>query len=281
MTTTLMPHPVLRPDGTDYRAGLGFDMSLAADTQYTLDDKILVKVRFDLKSRFMQNLVRAKKARITVVVKCPRTYERSVHVMDDTEATLELPHGLYADKIFLSPHISATEPIKSFRSSEHHAEFSGMEINLPAGAILARGNDTVLTIDALQTLSAAILLVPNNDLERGEFRVDVEEDRIEIRMHEDTYRSVSSLRKTDRRALYPSVYLAALTHAIQNVSSDSDRGWEGALKKTLEKEGVQIDDEENLRRNAYAYAQKLLKYPVNYLTEKTGDGGSVEVDYDE
>ena len=281
MTAILMPHPVLRPDGTDYRAGLGFDMSLTADTQYTLDGQILVPVRFDLTSKFMRGLVRNKKARITVVVKCPRTYERSVHVIDGTETTLKLPHGLYADKIYLSPHISSTEEIRPFKSSEHHAEFSGMEINLPPGAILARGNDMVLTIDALQTLSAAILLIPNNDLEKGEFRVDVEEAHIKIFMHEETYRGVASLRKTDRRALYPSVYLAALTHAIQNVTPDRDRGWEVALRKTLEKGDIRIDDEEDLRRNAYAYAQKLLKYPVNYLTERTRDSGSVEADYDE
>lgn len=281
MTAILMPHPVLRPDGTDYLAGLGFDMSLTADTQYTLDGEILVQVRFDLESRFMRSLIRGKKARITVVVKCPRTYERSVHVIDSTEATLKLPHRLYADKIYLSPHISSTEEIRSFKSSEHHAEFSGMEINLPQGAILARGNDMVLTIDALQTLSAAILLIPNNDLEKGEFRVDVEEDRIKIFMHGETYRGVAFLRKTNRSALYPSVYLAALTHAIQNITSDRDRGWEVALRKTLEKSNIRIDDKDDLRRNAYVYAQKLLKYPVNYLTERTSDSGFVDVDYDE
>lgn len=281
MTTMLVPHPVLRPDGTDYLAGLGFDMSLTDKAQYTLDGKILVQVRFDLESKFMRGLIRNKKARIIVVVKCSRTYERSMHIVDGIEDTLKLPHELYADKIYLSPHISSTEEIRSFKSSEHHAEFSGMEINLPSGAILARGNDTVLTIDALQTLSAAILLIPNNNLEKGEFRVDVEEDRINISMHEETYQCVTYLRKTDLRALYPSVYLAALTHAIQNIEKDRDRRWEEALKKTLKKGGIQTDDEENLRRNAYVYAQKLLKYPVNYLTERTSDSGSVEADYDE
>lgn len=281
MTTILMPHPVLRPDGADYRAGLGFDMFLAADTQYTLDDEIHVRLRFDLESRFLRKLIQSKKARIIVVVKCARTYERSVHAIDDTKHTLKLPHGLYADKIFLSPHISATEPIKSFKSSEHHAEFSGMEINLPAGAILARGHDMVLTIDSLQTLSAAIHLMTNNDLEKGEFRVDVEEDHIKISMHEETHRGVASLRKTDPRALYPSVYLAALTHAIQNIEKDRDRKWQESLIKTLEKNGICTDDEEGLRRNAYAYAQKLLKYPVNYLTERKENTGTAETDYDE
>lgn len=280
MNTILVPHPVLRPDGKDYRAGLGFEMSLTGKPQYTLDNEILVPVRFDLESRFMRGLIRGGRARITIVVKCPRTYERMALDMDGTETTLRLPLGLYADKIRLSPHVSATEPIKSFKSSEHHVEFSGMEINLPAGATLARGSDRELTIDSLQTLSAAIRLMTNPDLERGEFRVDVEGDYIEIFMHEKTYHDVASLRKTKPRLLYPSVYLAALTHAIQNVTQERSRKWEEALRKTLEKNGMQIDDDEVLKNRAYEYAQKLLKYPMKYIMEQSRDG-SVEADYDE
>ncbi|MDE0090074.1 MAG: hypothetical protein OXP12_01790 [Thaumarchaeota archaeon] len=275
MKALLMPHPVLRPEGTDYRAGLRFAMSLAGRPTHTLDGEILVPVRFDLKSRFMQGLIRDGRAGINVVVKCARTYERSVFKVDGTEATLRLPLGRYADKISLSPYVYAAEPIRPFRSAEHHAEFSGMRMDLPAGAILARGCDEELTIDSLQTLSAAIRLMTNSDLEEGRYDVDVEGDYIEISMHEKTRRDVESLRKTNLRVLYQSVYMAALTHAIQNVAQVRGRKWEVALRRTLEKIDVAVDNEEDLRDNAYRYAQILLQFPVKHIADLPGVSSAV------
>lgn len=267
MNTILVPHPVLRPGGTDYKSGLKFDMELVGDPRHTLDDKIRVPVKFDLESRFVRGLIRGKKARITVVVKCTRTYERTVFDMDGMKSVLELPLGRHADKIILSSYVSATEPIACFKSKEHHDEFSGVEINLPVGAILARGSDIELTIDALQTLSAAIHFATNNRLEDGQYDIDVEGNHIKISMNEKTRRSVEALRKAKRHLLYPSIYMTALTHAIQNVTPDRTRKWEEALRNTLKKNGISIDDEEDLKSKAYVYAQKLLKHPVRFITE--------------
>ncbi len=272
MNTILLPHPVLRPDGTDYRTGLGFNMSLTGEPKYTLDDKILVPVRFDLESRFVRGLIRGGKARIIVVVKCSRTYERMTLDVDVTETTLKLPLARYADKIRLLPYVSATESIERFKSPEHHAEFSDVEINLPAGAILARGSDTELTIDALQTLSAAIQLVPDDRLEDGQYVIDVGGDYIQIYMNAKTCRGVDALRKTNRGLLYPSVYMTVLTHAIQNVTADRTRKWEEALRKTLEKNNMWIDDENDRKSEAYVHAQKLLKHPVRFITAEPAGG---------
>lgn len=281
MKVILIPHPVLRPEGTDYRAGLRFDMSLAGKPSYTLDGEILVPVRFDLKSKFMQELIRDGRAGITVVVKCARTYERSMFKVDGTEVPLKLQLGQYADKIRLSSYVYAAESIKSFKSAEHHTEFSGMEIDLPVGAILARGSDQELMIDSLQTLSAAIRLMTNSDLEEGRYDIDIEGDYIEISMHEKTRRDVESMRKTNLRVLYQSVYMAALTRAIQNAAQVRGRKWEVALRKTLQKNGVPVDDEEDLQDNAYTYAQILLKFPVKHIAEQLGVGPVGEKNYNE
>ena len=278
MKSIFVPHPVLRPSGADYQQGV-FDMSLTDKPQYTLDGKILVPVQFNLESKFINKLIHDKKARITVVIKCPRTYERTIVDVDGLKSMLELSRGSYADKIWLSPHVSATEPIEHFKSKEHHAEFSDIEINLPAGAILARGSDTELTIDALQTLSAAIHLMTENSLEKGQYSMNVGGDHIEIYMHEETRRGVESMRKTSKHLLYPSVYMTVLTHAIQNITTDGDRKWEESLRKTLKNIDVPIDNEEDLQRNAYMYAQKLLKYPVRFITAPVVT--EMEIDTDE
>ena len=270
MNPILIPHPVLQPDGADYAEGLKFEMSLNGKPQHTLDGKILVPVRFELISRFVRELINRKKAQMTVLVKCPRTYERMSFDVDDTKRELKLPLAHYADKIILSSYVSATESIEHFSSNEHHDEFSDINIDLPAGAILAQGSDIELTIDSLPTLSAAIRLMTGNKLEDGQYDVNVEDDYIEISMNKATRQNIENLRRYDPNVLYPSIYMMALTHAIQNVTPDRTRKWEESLRKTLEKNNIRID-EEDLKSRAYVYAQKLLQYPVTRIMRQEGD----------
>ena len=268
----IIPHPVLRPENADYREGQTFDMStkVTEKLNYTLDGKISVPVEFVLESKFIRKLIHDEKARLVVIVKCTHTHERAIFNIDSTEnTTLKLPHEHYIDKIILSPYVSATVPIKPFKSDEHHEEFTDVDIGIPAGAILAQGSDTILTIDALHTLSAAIRLVPNAKLENGEFRIELEEDYIDIYVNDETRRSVEALRKTNLGILYPSMYMAALTHAIQNITPDRTRKWEETLRKTLEKNEINVNDEDELARKGYEYAQKLLKYPIKYITTES------------
>ena len=264
----LLPHPVLLPDGRDYKNGRKFDMTVGKP-QHTMDGFILVSVRFVLESAFMKRLLSKKRAKIFVIVQCSKTYKRETYTAERMELELRLPLVDYVDKITLSPHIVSTEPIKSFRSTEHHDEFSGVTIDIPTGAILARGSDTDLMIDSLQTLGAAIQLLTNNDLERGEYRIDVSEDYINIYMHEETRRYVEFLRKSKLYRLFPSVYMVALTHAMQNIESEDNRKWAESLKKTLDDNNIKIDD---LNDNAYKYSQQLLKYPL----KRDPDGDTID-----
>ena len=80
-------------------------------------------------------------------------------------------------------------------------------------------------------MSAAIRLLTGEGLERGEYRIDVGDDYINIYMHEETRRYVEFLRQSDMRVLFQSVYMVALTHAIQDIEPDDNRKWAEALRK--------------------------------------------------
>ena len=264
MKVRLIPHPVLLPEGSDYKDGCRFDMTVDKP-RHTLDGCILISARFVLESAFMKRLISKKKAKICVIVQCSKTYKREVHAIEGMDWELRLPLADYADKITLSPHIASTEAIKQFRSTEQHDEFNGIAIDVPAGSILARGSDVDLTIDSLQTLTAAIRLLTGDGLERGEYRIDVGDDYINIYMDEETRQDVELLRKSNMRMLFQSVYMVALTHALQNIERDDNRKWAESLKKTLVANNITVDDE--LKMNAYKHAQKLLKYPLKRDSE--------------
>ena len=139
----LLPHPVLTPGSNDYPNGL-FDMTIN-DRKRTVDEKIVMTVKFELKSGFMRRLINDGKAEFVIVVKCSRTYMREAIQIAGNEKELELSLSEYADKIIITPYIVSTKAIEKFRTKEHHEEFSGINLSLPAGAILARGSDSELT----------------------------------------------------------------------------------------------------------------------------------------
>lgn len=264
MKKLLIPHPILLPEGPDYINGCKFDMT-TGHAQHTMDGNIRIPITFALKSEFIHDLISKNKAKIIVLVKCSKTYKRMKIEINGMEHQLVLPLSDYLDKITLLPYITAAEAIESFKSSEHHDEFAEMHISVPAGAILARGSDSELTIDSLQTLNAAIQLMTNNELKGGEYRFDVTDNYIVIYMNDETRRKVDILRKSNKNRLYPSVYTAVLTYAMQNIKDNEDKKWAEALKKTLDENKIKIDDQ--LKENAYMYTQRLMEYPLKYVME--------------
>ena len=246
------------PGGNDYPNGM-FDMTIN-DQKRTMDEKIVMTVKFELKSGFMRRLIKEKKAECVVVVKCARTYMREIKWIAGNEDELKLPLSEYADKIIITPYIASTKAVGKFRSKEHHGEFAGISLNLPAGAILARGSDSELTVDAIHTLSAAICLVTDNRLDRGEYKIDVSDDHINIKLHKDTRREVERLRNSKRGILYPSIYMSAVTHAIHALDDNSHRKWAVALARTLRESGIGTGVD--LKEEPYIHAQRLLKNPL-------------------
>ena len=263
MKKLLLPHPVLLPVGKDYEQKYGFEMSVGK-AQHSLDGNILIPVEFNLQSAFIRNLWRNKKAKIIVLVKCSKMCRRASFEINNMSTKIVLPLYDYVDKITISPYITSTEKIKPFKSSEHHKEFAGMQISVPKGAILARGSDSVLTIDSLPTLNAAIRLMTENTLTDGEYRFDVTDDYIKIYMNKETRARIETLRGTSQGRLFPSVYMTVLTYAIQNIDDNAGRKWAESLKKTLEDNKIKTDD---LIHDAYKHAQRLLKYPLEHIME--------------
>ena len=267
--TLLFPHPVLLPNGNDYRDGCSFGMEID-NPQRTLDERIRVPIRLALESGFLRRLLAKKQAEFFVVIRCVRTYMREIHRTTDTKMLLDLQLADYADKITLTPFMASTVAIKSFSSREHDEEFCGIPISLPVGAILAMGTGRELTVDSLQTLSAAICLSTCNELDKGSYAIDVDDDRINILMHNETRHKVENLRKTDRQTLFPALYMSVLTHAIQNMDEVPTRKWAEALAKTLEKTTY---TEEEKKEKPYKIAQRLLNNPLRYVLERENGNG--------
>ena len=265
MKTVIMPHPVLLPISTDYKEGSNFEIEIEKEPTHTLDGMIVMTVNFNLESKFIESLIKKDKAKLCMVVKCVKTNSRRMLEKDVGVNEIKLPLSEYFDSITLSSYVTTTAPINKFKSSEHHHEFSNVNVSVPTGAILARASDKILKIDSLQTIKAAIQFSTRNDLKDWEYRVDVSGDYIKIFMNTDTLREAKNVRHSNDKALFPSLYTVTLIQAIQTIEEYDTKEWAKALRKTLEGYGIKINDE--LKKDAYMHVQKLLKYPSMSVQE--------------
>lgn len=260
--TGILPHPVLASNTTNYGSECSFGMEITGEQ--LVGETINVHARFALKSRFLDGLVEAGQAGIFVLVGCNGTYARQTFRAAKATELLQLPLANYTNEINFKPFVVALRDIKTDMSDEHERLFSGFPFNVPVGSILAIGDPHVLKIDLLPHASAAIRLVTLDGLEDGEYVIETNHDYIEIHLNPRTRRDVDGMRRqqTGQNALYPSLYVPALAHAIMNLDeADEDKTWVRSLRKTLKDHNMNPDDSSQ----QYVMAQKLLGYPLKSI----------------
>ncbi len=255
----LLPHPVIRPDGFDYRSECSFNMQINKAT--CTRDKINLELSYELHSVFISNMIKKEKAKVFAMIKCSKTNQRVMFDFTETHRSLDLQLTDYAGKINIIPYVVTTEEIHNFKSEEHDDEIQKLRpdgMDLPTGAILAIGEQHEITIDSIEKIQAAISMVAKSTIGIGEYVIDANQDIISILINHKTLEGVRRLRQSAGPVLYASLYLTAIEHAIRTLTdNDEDHLWIQALRKTLHNHNIQIDDD--LKENANRHAQNILE----------------------
>ena len=268
--TLLLPHPVLRPDGFDYKDA-SFEMEVKARRA---DGQLLADVSFALSSSTLSRMVESGQARFFVLAKCARTYHRCACSSGSTALRLAIPSGDVTDSVKLTPYVVASREIQWFASDEHDDEIRDMGVSgtVPPGAILAVGKSSAIELDSLNSVQTYIKLSSQEKMSKGLYSLGSQGDSIVITMNPETYAAVTVIRGHARVLLYSSIYTAALEYAIHKMDDCSESKWAKALRKALEENGI---DAETARDKANLHAQTLLKLPLAMLIEWHSARGSV------
>ncbi len=268
----LLPHPVLRPGGIDYREDCTFQMEIGA-ARRTQDGDVLVEGSFDLSSATLTGMIRDDDAEFFVVAKCAKTYLRHALGTDGAIA-LKILAGDLADTLKLTPYVVASKEIPWFASEEHDDEIRAMPggASIPPGSILAVGASHEIEIDEIGTIQAAIKLVSNDQVEEGLYTINIDGDYVLIELGPKTYRDVALMRRHAPDLLYPSIYQTTVEYAMQEMDDHAASKWARALQKTLADCDIKIDD--NLQKTAHKHAQIVLDKPLHKLIEWNGSHGA-------
>ena len=264
----LFPYPLLARWTDDYE-GRNFRVTL--EGTLSRSGYINLGIRFECESEFLNRLIEQKKAQYELVVTCPATAARTVITSPYAETVEGLNAGDYSKELSSVPYIVTTEELRGFASPEHAAEFREAVPNgfaIAQGGILAAGVTVRTPLEAQSDAASVIDLVVNSHVPNGEMAVELNNDRIRIELSRQDKALVENLRtkspnSREMTMLFSSLYLPTVAEAVRKLpeSDYAEYRWAVVLRNALNRSGIDADDE-SLRENAFAHAQKILNNPI-------------------
>lgn len=259
-----MPYPILTPSNDDYKNS---HFELLVTEPVRSGGQINIPCTLEVSSNTLKELIAAAKAQYVIQTSGVKTAMRDTYSTFYDEDILILSDGDYSDTLILTPYILAVDKIVNFKSDEHALEW---QLYHPGGfviedaGILAVGEDVEIALSP-NTIGSVIDLVAMPQAE-GMFSVDLDNEHIVITVSREDKQRIDALRRQSEReiahaALFPALYLHAITSAIQSMSEYEDKKWAQTILKQLEDKGVQAD-RETIQSQSLHYAQLLMEQPL-------------------
>ena len=270
-----MPHPVLSSINSDYKPTCKFDSDISVDHS---NGKMVLSIRYTLSSDMLKKYISTGKAKYFLVAKCSKTFRRDVHATDHPRSTWELDITDYQGRIILTPYIASVGRLPPFISTEHLADmhdFGSEGFDLPPGSILAMADPHTASLRSGRNTESIVNLMVGEGMGEGEFAIDLNEEYIQIKLDRETYSRVNALRKhPSNGVLYPSLYLAAIEHAVRELARNpgnyEEHRWAESLDSTMRKNGLEVEEGSEESSSIHRIAQVLLESPLLRLLDSVG-----------
>jgi hypothetical protein len=225
-----------------------------------------LQLRYDLRltEESLAKHLAEKKAKACLFVTCLETYYNKIHDVDAPNGILEIDRGLLSGTVNLLPLIIAAEEGVSITSDKLHKDFHDLNFHLDNGEILAIGSEFRINVgrEKLAPIESIFDMAVNDDVPAGQFRVNLDDERITILAERETYTSIYSIRNTapGKPILLNSVYLPAVMEVLTVLQQDpgpyQDKRWYKVFEAKCAHENVNLENPDLLKDS-----QKLLKSP--------------------
>ena len=266
----LLPHPLLAPWTDDFP-----EASFEAQVPHAVINngkQLNLTIKYHLTSQSLRALIAEGQAHYLSVVACGKTFSRNSYPSDQEDDLCILDAQDYSEELKLTPYVVAKQRIEGFVSAELAEEITYIKpdgFDIPIGSILAVGNSTEIELEAGGSPFAVIDLVSDTSVDKGIFKVGLDDNRIKVYMAPEDKDRIEALRQHGEHSwemavLFPSIYLHAIAEAIRSLAEYPEKRWSRTMRKVLERHNISADDEE-LRSNALTYSQTLMERPVGTL----------------
>ena len=266
----MLPHPLLAPWTDDYP-----ETSFTAQVPHAVINngkQINLTIKYHLTSQSLQGLISERKAQYVSLVVCAKTFSRNSYPCEYEDDLCILDAQDYSEELKLTPYVVAKQTIEGFSSDELAEEITQIKsggFHIPVGSILAVGNSTEIQLEEGGSPFAVIDLVADTNVDKGTFKVDLDDNRIKVFMAPEDKDRIEALRQHGEHSwemavLFPSIYLHAISEALRNLADYPENRWARTMLRALERHNIVADNDE-LKANALTYAQTLMERPVGTL----------------
>ena len=273
----VFPYPLLANWTGDYPNG---SFSLNTNRAAIVNgEKLELDLSLQLESPYLQELIECGRARFSVEVACPKTFAKETVPFAEPDKTLTFSAMDYAEEMLLTPYIVSVQTLEGFTSEEHADEWREYNVDgfdLPESAIVAVGDAVKVKIEDVG-VGSVIDLVSDTSVADGEFWIDADADHIKIHVSEsdknkiEAIRARRSARGAEYMALFPTLYLNAVSEGLRNMETNQNRRWAFAFRNALERIGAENVDADTLADDSLKYAQTILDRPLSRFLDAALD----------
>ena len=261
---TRFPYPVLEEYTDDYKSG---DFSVGVEISESIKTGALViHYNVQLTEETLSGYLENNSAKACLFITCLETYYNTLHEIAAPVGKLEVKQGSLFGNVRLLPLIVLTDKASRLESKNFHEDYGDQVFPLEEGEILAIGEEYVINVgrEKLAPIESIFNLAVNDSVPKGQFQVDLDEEKITILAEKNTYQSIYSIRNTSfgKSMVLNSVYLPAIMEILsvlqQDPGSYQEKRWFGVFEAKCIHENINLENPDLLKDS-----QRLLKTPFS------------------
>ena len=281
----LYPYPVLWNKNDDYKMPSEFSAEIKTEENFK---NTKLKIKFFLKDKEIEKLIRENKAEYVVHIEGTRTYFRDFISTRETEITYDLKDRDILGKLEINFFILAKQDIKGYRNDNFNEDYSSEAFNLKKGNIIAIADgyrfDIEKNDDELGKISSIFSICKKETVEQTGMTVDMSYEKIRIGLNITDYVNYSQLSQNPNKvdSVNSIIIFPALIYIFEQLKKDftetdyTEYKWFRALENIFKKNGQELNKELLENEISIDLAQRVLNYPIerafNSLTnEDEGD----------
>lgn len=280
---TSFPYPVLSPWSDDISgASISTEIRFRENKEAT---QVSVHCEAKINHPQIVDLINTGAATFGCYIRCIETGLRRLQPFGYPHGVHDFAPGAMLGNVHIRPMVWTVTPTPAYSPHGVHSEF-GKSFDLDAGAILALDDEQIIEVTRppLPTVESIFEIKSSEDVGEGEFQVDLEANRIAIRMGPKTFDLVQKLRQTDdmtRVVNMNSLYVPVVMQVLSEIAESGFEAYESyrwlhPFRSRCEQAGLEVENIDLLTD-----AQKLLMQPFATLrafvdddTEGVDDGTS-------
>lgn len=263
----MFPYPVLRPQCDDYTDS-DFQVTL---TPKIFADEIVATCEFALSSKDLKRYIHDGEAAYVGVVSCRDTFFRQVEKFGASTGQFRMPVNRLRGEVRFDSYVVSLTQINDFSPRDRHPEYEEQKFSIGPGYVLAQNEPQLFHVEraAFAPITSVIDLVANDALMAGQWKLDTDQDHIQIQVERSVKEAIDDARNSSEKrvVLLNGLYFPAIMTALVRLQKDSElyaeRKWHRVFTAKLLNEGINLET-----CDVAETTQILLRHPLAILAKK-------------